>query len=361
MRFSYFFLFILMSLVLGCTSEDAQALKNHQQAKQSREIHAQLNALKALVLIDPRKYRMEFLQAETALESLKKAQEMLKTQQYYKSYVFAHDAYRSFPNKEAKAILVSSGKYFLPLLKVQNLIEKSFKILPTDTLSQLHTYHAKTPKEWNLAQVNALLITLSKSSLELTRAVTLLDNAKIDITVVPVEIVDWQNNIKQLTKQVRQLKGYLISLALKASSGELLLINKRLTEEATELLAYVKPEIAMNGLQPKFNEAYLHFNPYSELIKNISLAVSSAGLSIDVQWYKRWHLVEKQTLMLEGDFSQYVALSPTRMITIKKIMMKQNVALPEIADKLSDIYLFLGHNGISKNLVSMLKQDKSLL
>jgi hypothetical protein len=342
-------------------SEDEQAVQQYKKAKQSREIHAQIDALKALVLLDPRKYRMELLQAEVALESLNQALKLQTDEQYYQSYLLAHDAYRNFPNKEAKLVLANTGKYFLPLLKVESLVKKSFKLLPSDLLTRLQTYKNQPVYEWNLAQLNELLISLSKSSQELTRSVTLLDEANINADLAPAEIIAWQNQVKKLTVQVRQLKGYLISMALTASTDELLLLNKNLTEEAAELLAYVKPEIAMNGLQPKFNEAYLRFNPYSELIKNISLSVSSAGLSADVQWYKQWRLLERQTLMLEGDFAHYVTLSPTRMISLKKIIIKHTAKMPDLVEQLSSQNLFIGHNAASKVFVEKLTQDKSLL
>jgi hypothetical protein len=348
-------------LLFGCTFEDDQAMQQYKKAKQSREIVAQIDALKALVLIDPRKYRMELLQAKAALESLNKAQQLQTDKQFYQSYLLAHDAYRNFPNKEAKLVLASTGKYFIALLKVENLVKKSFKLLPPDLLIRLAHYKKQPVDEWNLAQLNELLISLSKSSQELTRGVTLLEQANINTDLAPVEIIEWQHQVKQLRKQVRQLKGYLISMALTASASELLLLNKNLTEEAAELLAYVKPEIAMNGLQPKFNEAFLRFNPYSELIKNISLSVSSSGLSADVQWYKEWYALEKQTLMLEGDFSDYVKLSPTRMISLKKMMIKQGTKMPDITEQLSLKALFIGHNSASKVFIEKLAQDKSLL
>jgi len=352
-----FFIILVVTQLSACLSEDHTVEKaQYKKAKQSRELNAQIQALEVLAALEPQEYQTELMQAEEALLQLQQAKSLQKQQLWLASYQLAHDSYRTFSSKEAKEVLATSGKRFVELVKIRDLLVKSYQALPTDLIEQLSIYSQQDVTQWNIVNFNALLKALTKSSMELSRAVSLIkkEGYSDDINL-------WINIVKAQASAVAQYRNYLVSIAINESGKLLLKHNKELTQEAVELLAYVKPEIAMNGLQPKFNEAYLQYHPHQELMQNIYLAISSAGKKHVVDWYKDWEQTEKAVLMLEGEFSQYVEGSRYRRYILTKIILENTTTLPANQDSLTSIDAFIGLNERAARIVDMLEQDKTLL
>ena len=351
------FILLVVSLLSACLSENHDLEKaEYKKAKQSRELNAQIHALETLAALEPQEYLTELMKAEEALLQFQQAQKLQNKQLWVQSYQLAHDSYRTFPSKEAKKVLIASGKNFVELVKIKDLLIKSYQALPTDLFEQLKVYSQQDVAQWNIVNFNVLLKALTKSSMESSRAVSLIkkDGYSDDINL-------WLNTVKSQANSVAQYRNYLVSMAINASGKNLLKHNKSLTQEAVELLAYVKPEIAMNGLQPKFNDAYLEYHPHQELMQNIYLAISSAGKKHVVDWYKDWEQTEKSVLMLEGEFDKYVEGSRYRRYVLTKIILENTTTLPANEHSLTSLDAFVGLTEKSKDFVDMLEQDKSLL
>jgi len=352
----FFFLFIIGSLS-ACFSEDhAQEKAQYKKAKQSRELNAQITALETLAKLEPQRYQAQLLQAQQASLFLVQANEFKKQQNWYQSYQLAHNSYRTFTSKEAKELLIASGKHFRSLIKIHDSMVKSYQLLPKNTFKQLNHYSQQPVTDWNIVEFNQLLKQLTLSSMELSQAHNLMNNSNY-----PQDIASWLNFVQQQAHAVAQYRTYLVSKAINASAKALLAHDKALTLEAIELLAYVKPDIAMNGLQPKFNEAFLQYHPYQELMQNIYLAISSAGKKNTVDWYNDWEKSEKAVLMLEGDFSQYTASSKYRRYIITKITLENSINLPANEQSLSSVQSFIGATNSMKNFLDKLIQDKAFL
>ncbi len=352
-----FFILLVTTILSACFSEDhAKEKAQYKKAKQSREIHSQIQALETLSALEPQEYLAELMLAEQALLQLQQAQKFQQQQQWQQSYQLAHQSYRTFASKESKKVLVATGQNFVDLIKIHMLLRKAYQILPTNLFEQLDTYSKKDVDDWNIVNFNVLLKTLTKSSMEFSRALSLIKKESYghDIDL-------WLSFVKQQAKAVAEYRNYLVSIAINGSGKALLNHNKVLTQEAIELLAYVKPEIALNGLQPKFNEAYLQYHPYQELMQNIYLAISSAGKKHVVDWYKDWDQVEKSVLMLEGEFNQYVEGSRYRKYVITKIILENTTNMPTNEATLTNLDTFIGLNEKTQQLVDMLVQDKALL
>ncbi len=141
----------------------------------------------------------------------------------------------------------------------------------------------------------------------------------------------------------------------------MLALNDGLTQEAAELLAYVDPDVAKNGLQAQFNQAYRDYYPYKEVLDNIHLSVRSSADDTRQYWYSQWTEVAQATLMLEGRFDAYVGSSVQRQRKLNNLMAENKVFLPQAKLLIASIEQFVDHNMTTKQLLVMLKQDKALL
>ncbi|MCJ8319490.1 MAG: hypothetical protein MJK12_07640 [Colwellia sp.] len=352
----FILLFIISSFSACISEEHSQEKALYKKAKKSRELSAQTQSLKILAKLEPQVYQQQFLQAEQASLFLQQAREFEKQQYWYQSYQLAHNSYRTLTSKEAKALLVISGKHFRDLVKIHSSLEKSYRLLPKNIFKQLSHYDQQPVAEWNIVEFNELLKQLTQSSIELSRVHSLMNN-----TNYPQDIILWLNYVQKQAHAVAQYRNYLVSKAINASAKALLSHNKALTKEAIELLAYVKPDIAMNGLQPKFNEAFLQYHPYQELMQNIYLSISSAGNKQAVEWYNEWQQTEKAVLMLEGEFSQYRETSKYRRYIITKISLENTTNWPNNKESLSSVQSFIGASATVQSFLDKLLQDKALL
>ena len=351
-------LILLVSALSACIAEKhAQEKAQYKKAKQSKEILSQVKALETLAALEPQSYQSELTLAQKAASELEIAQSFQLNKNWYQGYLFAHNSYRTFTSKEAKEILVSSGKHFVNLIKIRTLIEKSYQLLPKDIFNQMAKYNQQPVAEWNVVDFNQLLTQLTLSSLELSRAAHL---AKQDNNY-PQEILNWFDFVKQHARDIAEYRNFLVSQAINASAKELLLHNKTLTQEAIKLLAYVKPDIALNGLQPKFNETFLSYLPYQELMHNIYLSISSAGKKHAVDWYSDWAQVEEKVLMREGEFSLYTENSKYRRYIITKIALENTSKFPTNQATVSSVESFIGADKPMKNFLDKLVQDKTYL
>lgn len=352
----FILLFIINSLSACISEEHAQEKAHYKKAKQSRELKAQIQALEVLANLEPKVYQSELLQAQEARLFLEKSIEFQAQQNGYQSYQLAHNSYRTFTNKEARKQLIVSGKQFTNLIKIHDLMKKSYQLLPEDLFKQLNHYSELPVIEWNVVDFNKLLQRLTQSSLELSRVHSLINN-----TNYPQDIDLWLSFVKQQAHAVADARNYLVSKAINASAKELLAHDKALTQEAIKLLAYVKPEVAMNGLQPKFNEAFMQYHPYQELMQNIYLAISSSGKKHTVDWYQEWEKTEKSVLMRAGEFSQYTASSKYRRYIITKITLENTTSLPNNESSLSSVQRFIGASKTVQSFLNKLIQDKAFL
>jgi len=352
----FFLLFILSSLSACISEEHAQEKALYKKAKQNRDLNAQTQALRVLAKIEPQIYQEQLEQAEKATLLLQKAKEFEKQQNWYQSYQLAHNSYRTLTSNEAKLLLVTSGKHFKNLIKIHDSMEKSFQILPENIFIQLKKYTLLPVIEWNIVEFNQLLQQLTQSSIELSRAQNLVNKSNY-----PQKIHNWLSYTQSQAHAVAQYRNYLVSKAINASAKALLAHNKTLTDEAIELLAYVKPDIAMNGLQPKFNEAFLQYHPYQELMQNIYLSISSAGKKQTVEWYNEWQKAENAVLMLEGEFSQYRESSKYRRYIITKIALENTTKLPDNEQSLSSVQSFIGASASVQSFLDKLLQDKAFI
>ena len=353
-------LVISLLLLTSCSSaEYKEALRLYELAQSSKNIHQLTNALSTLAKIAPETYQAEFIKVESAKKQLEQAQNFQAKGDNYSAYLTSHDSYRSVPSADSKKILISSGKTLFPFLKAQFSIDKSFQRRPQDLTALFKKYNELPIKQWNLIEVNNAVEQLSKAVIELNSALALIENDILKTKVSEVSL--WQTAIENQIDIVVKARDYFSNLARYRSANILIKLNKTLTIESIKLLSLVRPKFAKESMQSSFLKANSEYEPFQNIMVNVSLAENLSAKDIHVFWYQSWKDIEVATLEPEGVFSNYPIKSQNRKIQLLEFLDKSRISVPLLTENFYSQTVLKQKIPQLTMLTNKLKEDKALL
>lgn len=347
---------VLLLLISCSTPEYKEALRNYELAKSTQDIQKLTIALSTLATLAPDEYHAEFIKAEKATILLEQAKASQSQHNNYEAYLSSHASYRSIPSYAAKKILVSSGDKLFPLLKSKTSVEQSFQTRPKQ-IAQLFEQYRKLPVEnWDLIKVNATVAQLSKTTIELQKALYLVPME----SNIP-EISLWQIAIEHQISIVIKAREYFSNLALSYSANSLKELNNDLSAESSKLLSLVRSNFAKETMKPLFIKAKNEYATFQSLIENLSLAANLSTKDIHVDWYSDWRSIELATLFPKGDFENYPLKKDDRNIQIDKYLDISRIDIPCLDAEFSRKENFYKKFPKIMSLVEKLNWDKELL
>jgi hypothetical protein len=347
-------------LIIGCTSPEYDAaIDSYREAKASHLLKPLVVALKKLSKLNPEKFQNELNIAKNAQVKLKEAESYLLNNEFLLAYLASHDSYRTLFSFESQAILIQSGKSFLPIFQAH----KNFEYLLEDHFNRLsqeiENYRQSPVQEWDLVALNQLLIRLSESDKALKDSLIVIKNQQLYLSIQG--LVGWQSSIENQHKIVKQTLDYLISLARYRSANLLLTLNRILAEKSRKLLSiYRVAESAKYNMQHYFVKAQQQYYPYKILVENVSLATQLSQKDIHASWYVKWNELESFILEPKGLFEYYPQSAEGRAEQIHQLLRDNNLNPPDLA-QLSINDNFKEKHPTIYSLIEKLKKDYALL
>lgn len=363
MGFSYRIavLSFLLFYVVSCSPSDySQALSQYQEAQKNQQLSSITLALRKLAKLEPETYQEQLVLAESSQAKLITSQLALANHDYYTAYLNSHEAYRSFPSAEGKALLIESGRPLLTLLRAQESIDRSYQYRQLTLTPIFERFYQLQVADWDLIQGNNLVNKLNQSVTELNRAFEYIQASDLQ-NKIP-EVMLWEKEIlKQLT-ELQDVRDYFPSLARYRSAKVLLLLANSLADESIELLSLVRPSMAKDATQRSFIIAKDEYALYQQTMENISLAENSSRKDIHARWYIDWEQTVLNVLEAGENFDNYPAIVSQAIANIEQIILDNRIDSPLIVkDDFYDQKQFTKQFKSIYVLLAKLKRDKALL
>ena len=138
-------------------------------------------------------------------------------------------------------------------------------------------------------------------------------------------------------------------------------LNQSLTTESTKLLSLVRVSMAEDAVRPLFFNAYKEYQPYQQVVENISLASKLTNKDLHAKWYKDWAKLENSVLAPGEDFAKYPQNSRKRVEQLNSFLQVNLMSLNSVKDKVLNEDKLKQISPKINEIVEKLKRDKSLL
>lgn len=351
---------LLLSILIACSpNQKTLALNSYEDAQKKGKLSLTIAALETLNSIEPSGYQKLLNSAKIAQNSLKLAKAQLHAGDYLSAYINSRESHSSFPIKENRNLLIKSGQKIQWLLIAQSNIDKSFEYFPTSIHDSLNQYTNTPILEWDLIATNKLIEQLSYHAKYLKAALNTIEQQ--NNLNLSTEILSWQLGIKKQLTLANEIQSYITNIALYRSAQKLKEDYLYLLKGSKNLLSLVRTKDAANVMKPDFIKIKKQFEPYSQVIENLSLATSIKSNNSHMTWYKNWYQLEWGVLNIISPFSNYLINETATVKLLNNHLDKNNLNKPNFHLGYINAINFNNSYPEVSDLINKLTKNKVLL
>jgi len=350
-------LFILLS---GCFFEnDVAEKKAYVKAKSDEAIYATYDALQKLKRHKSNKYVIEFKQVAEAKKKLKLSEQALLDNDFLNAFNLSQESLSLFKSNEAKKVLIKSGKHLVSLIKSQYMVKQAFLNKPVNLDGQLNKLLSQDIADWNLIEINALFKQLTISANNLNKSINIINESQLALSVS--EVKKWQDELTRQYEILHASRQFILAYSMAACAKKLKSINLSLAQDARPLFSLIKPENALNAMQPLFRKTFKEYIFYQNLMENLYLSGVKSELFQDALWYEPWRKLESDIFMPQENLETYSDMANLRTKMIDNIVAQYNIESPDLSDELASIEILNDKHKILHTTISSITSHQAIL